>query len=135
MFLIDKTLYHIVFPTIYIESIPLHDSIASILCLTTFFTMDVQKQLRGCHCFGMRSRSRYISQFPSGEGWEIAVFSSGIKEVPAVSLQGGDSKKHVSWNPLENWGFQNHLKFTDIFFWRIVGTESLFAHIRFIEIL
>lgn len=65
---------------------------------TTFFTMDVQKQPRGCHCFGMRSRSRYISQFPSGEGLEISVFSS---------LQGGDSKKHVSWNPLRKLGIPN----------------------------
>lgn len=24
--------------------------------------------LQGCHCFGMRSRSRYISRFPSGSG-------------------------------------------------------------------
>ena len=36
-------MYHIVYRQ-YIESIPLHYSIASILCLTTFFTMDVQKQ-------------------------------------------------------------------------------------------
>ena len=50
--------------------------------------MDVQKQPRGCHCFGMRSRSRYISQFPSGEGWEISVFSS---------VQGGSSSVVAGW--------------------------------------
>lgn len=103
---------------------------------TTFFTMDVQKQPRGCHCFGMRSRSRYISQFPSGEGLEISVFSSGIKEVKCRVVAGWWFQKTCLLESPPKIGDSKPTWNSRIYiFLRMVDTESFFAHIRFIEIL
>ena len=128
-------MYHIVYPQ-YIESIPLHYSIASILCLTTFFTMDVQKQPTRLSLFW--DAQPLALHFTISIWWRLGNLSVHFSSRRLSSVVAGWWFQKTC--PLESPRKLGIPKPPEIhgyifFFSRIVGTESLFAHIRFIEIL